>query len=232
MIAIQPGTIADYDALAHHHYRAGRPATVVYVLAARHLKRQQPVGVLVVSMPAIDGPWRAAAWPGRYSPSPIDRTGEARAARLRAVNADIRVISRVVVDPRFRARGLARQLVRAYLDRPLTIRTEAVAAMGTICRFFQSAGMTAVPYPPARRVIRLRTRLLQLGIQPWRLVDGESLLRDCRAPRRRELHRALRIFANAHRDTRACADAPLDELIAIAARRVACEPCAFVHSTA
>ena len=32
---ITAGTLADYNALAHHHYRAGRPATIAAVLVAR-----------------------------------------------------------------------------------------------------------------------------------------------------------------------------------------------------
>jgi hypothetical protein len=33
LLVIRPGTMSDYHALSHFHYRAGRPATVTRVLA-------------------------------------------------------------------------------------------------------------------------------------------------------------------------------------------------------
>ncbi|HYE01768.1 MAG TPA: GNAT family N-acetyltransferase [Phycisphaerales bacterium] len=133
-IDLEPGTRADYAALARFHYRAGAPATMVGVVRAVEPGRGELAGVLVVSMPTLNGPWRELAWPGRYA-------GPDRRRGLRRLNAEVRTISRVVVEPRYRGLGLGRRLVEAYLRRPLTAATEAVAAMGGACPFFARAGM-------------------------------------------------------------------------------------------
>ena len=139
-IQIEPGTIADYDALSRYHYRAGRPGTFERVLRAVYRRPGGTgkilAGVLVVSLPTRLGRWRELAWPGRYG-RPDSRT-------LARLNRDLRCLSRVVVEPRFRGIGLAGRLVRAYLADPITPATEAVAAMGAASPFFERAGMT--PY--------------------------------------------------------------------------------------
>lgn len=224
-IDIRIGSPADYGLLARHHYRAAAPATFVRVLAAvaaRGDHREQVVGVLTVSMPAINGPWRAAAWPEVFAGA----AGSAEA--VRRLNADVRVISRVVVSPAWRGRGVGVALVRHYLAHPCTPLTEAVAAMGVFCPLFTAAGMRRVEYPPARRVMRLAARLRDLQIECWRLADADGLLRSMEVPRRAELEHHLRVFAGAHRDTRGRAGAPLETLIDLAARRLGDRPAAFV----
>ena len=161
-IEIVEGDQRDYRALAHLHYREARPATFCRVLTARH--RAQMVGVLVVSRPTLNARWRNLLWPGQYA-GPDKR---ANAARL---NAELRCISRVIVDPRARGLGVGTSLVRAYLRAPLTRRTEAVAAMGAACGLFRAAGMREVLLPPSPRDRMLRLALRRAGIAPWELLD-------------------------------------------------------------
>lgn len=224
-IVIRIGSLADYRSLARHHYRAAAPATCVRTLAAvaaRGEHRGQVVGVLTVSMPAINGPWRAAAWPEVFAVA----AGSAEA--VRRLNAEVRVISRVVVSPAWRGRGVGVALVRHYLACPCTPLTEAVAVMGVFCPLFAAAGMRRVEYPPARRVSRLAARLRDLQIECWRLADADGLLRSLDRPRRAALEHHLRVFAGAHRDTRGRAGEPLESLIGLAARRLGDRPAAFV----
>lgn len=238
---ICPGSIADYDRLAIWHYRSGRPATCVRVLiaraqrdpailaAARRTGRAamfEPVGVLVVSMPVLSGPWRTIAWPGLYAPAA--RTPAARRDAAARINRDIRVISRVVVDPRWRGAGVATALVRAYLADPLTPRTEALAAMGAACPLFERAGMRPIPFPPARRTRRLLATLDRLWIDPLALADPAGLLGSLGPATRRRLIAALRSFALENRDTRRAASSTDLELVTLAARRVLCRPVAYV----
>lgn len=216
-IVIEPGTMRDYDALAVFHYRAGPPATVARgrrgapaVLRARDAEAGALAGVLVVSMPTLNGLWRDLAWPGRYS------TGDKRRDAAR-VNAELRCISRVVVDPRWRGLGVARGLVRAYLDRPLTPATEALAAIGGVCPFFERAGMTPYLLPPAPHDARLLDALWACGVEPWSLLDSAIARRTLE--RRPWLERELRAWARGSPTTRRHAGADAAALARLAAAR-------------
>ncbi len=209
--AIAPGTRADYAALARHHYRAGPPATFDRILRATHEGRT--VGVLVVSRPVLNARWRDGLWPGRFDgPDP-----RRRAERL---NRELRCISRVIVDPRYRSLGLAAALVRAYLRAPLTPRTEAVAQMGAFSGFFRAAGMRSTPVPPSRRDAALLHVLRAARVQPWRLLDAR-FMRTLAPARKAAIDHSLRRCANDARGTRALTRAPLARLAAAAAAHVA-----------
>lgn len=140
------------------------------------------VGVLVASMPTLNGRWRPIAWPGDYDTP--DRRENAR-----RLNRDLRVISRVIVDPRYRGHGLAVRLVRSYLHDPPTRRTEALAAMAHACPFFERAGMRRIDMPPSKADARLSLALSQQGL------DATDLLRDLP----REITPKLRAWARARR---------------------------------
>lgn len=218
-VAITIGDIHDYDTLSRFHYRAARPATISQVLIARDTLTSDLSGVLVISRPALNGPWREHAWPGQYTRNHA------------ALNRDLRVISRLVVEPRYRGQGIGRALVAAYLDSPLTIRTECIAAMGRYSHIFTAAGMRQVPCPPSRRVTLLLSRLAALHIHTWQLADPDALiahLHRSRGSHTARLTHALRVFANAHRDTRASRNADLHTLITLAARRLSTTPAAFI----
>lgn len=174
-IIIGPGSKRDVDRLMAHHYLAGPPATRVGCLCALDSAHDETAGVLVVSMPTLNGVWRAQAWPGRYA----GRDRRAAAARL---NAEIRCISRVIVDPRYRGRGVARRLVEAYLSQPQTLATEAVAALGSICPFFERAGMTPYHLPRDAADARLADALESEGHEPWMLADVERARHIVRSP--------------------------------------------------
>lgn len=216
-IVIEPGTMRDYDALAVFHYRASPPATVArgprgapVVLRARDAESGSLAGVLVVSMPTLNGSWRDLAWPGRYS------SGDKRRDAAR-INAELRCISRVVVDPRWRGLGVARGLVRAYLDTPLTPATEALAAMGAVCPFFERAGMTPYTLPPAPHDARFLDALWECGVEPWSLLDPALARRTLE--RRPWLERELRAWARGSPTTRRHAGADALSLARLAAAR-------------
>ena len=130
----QPGTYADYRALAHFHYAPGHPVTqagiwkIVYRDDAR--ARLVAVGVLSYPTPACKQRERALGLGGpRYGP------------KLLFVNAHVRTISRVIVHPQFRALGIASALVRRVCRDCPTRYVEAIAAMGEVHPFFERAGM-------------------------------------------------------------------------------------------
>jgi len=226
-IRIAEGTIRDYDRLAPHHYLAGRPATHERVLVARASDDGPALGVLVVSRPVLNARWRAAAWPGRFTPG----ASLSPSLAARRINRELRCISRVIVDPRVRGCGVASKLVRAYLADPLTPMTESVAAMGWVCPFFERAGMTA--WPLARRASdeRLVVAIQEAGHEPEDLIDDEvatEILGDA------ALRRAITTWGRA---VGAALPKPLrarlhdtEALLHAAAVRVAMRPVAYSHT--
>ena len=182
-IVIEPGTRDDYQCLAPLHYRAGRPAPAVRILRAMRVvpghidaSGRLLAGVLVVSMPTLNGVWRRRAWPGHFD------TGD-KSTNTYRLNQQLRTISRVIVEPRSRGLGVATKLVRAYLGNPLTPGSEAVAAMGRVCPFFERAGMTPYVIEPDLPDTRLLDAIGHLSMSPESLVHtriepGSMLLRE------------------------------------------------------
>ncbi len=227
-LRVERGTRTDYDALAHWHYRAGAPATFAAVLRAVDVDGVMDggpavlAGVLVVSHPTLNGPWRERAWPGALSTADADDP----AARARRLNAMVRTISRVVVDPRYRGSGVATALVRAYLDRPLTPLTEAVASMGALVPLFTRSGMRCVSVRSAHSC-RMAGALRRRRLAPWRLLDLAEASRWARCDRAL-VHEARR-WANASRATRALMEHASDaQALALAAAGVAAPARVFV----
>lgn len=217
-LVLRPGAMADYHALARFHYRAGPPATVARVLAMHDPGEGSPAAVLIISMPTLEGRWRALAWPGRYT------TGDKR-ADARRINTELRTISRLVVDPRWRGMGVGRRLVRAYLDSPLTPATEAVAAMGAVCPVFVAAGMREYRLGPDRRDARLLDALAAAGVTVAALAWGKP------GPRHAFLERELRIWADASRTTRRLAPGDPGIIAARAGRALLSPRAAYAAAT-
>jgi GNAT superfamily N-acetyltransferase len=194
-VRIETGGWADYERLSVWHYLAGAPRVVDVILRAvcdAPGVGPQVAGVLVVSHPALFGWWRDEAWPGRY-------------------------ISRVIVDPRFRALGVASSLVRAYLANPRTRRTEAAAAMGGLCPFFARAGMREHIRGPDRFSQELKAWLATKGIRAADLIDAD---RATRALKRPGVEKHLRWWCGKSFSTMRSAHRPLPALAAIVAARV------------
>ena len=223
-IDIAEGRRADLQALAHHHYRAGLPATIERVIRAIDRETGTLAGVLAISRPTLNGAWRAHAWPGRFN-------AKDKSANARAINRDLRTISRVIVDPRFRAVGLAKSLVRGYLRNPDTDCTEAIAAMGAVCPFFASAGMvthTITRRPADERLIRA---LRDAGVETWRLATPDlALARALRNAGEHTIDRELRIWARASASTSKRADAPIQTIFNRACTALAAPPIAYTHT--
>ncbi len=230
-ISIARGTLADYHALAGFHYRAGRPGTVARVLTARlehsiHAgtrlgEPDHPIAVLTISMPTLNGAWRSLAWPRAAS------SAHSKALAAREINRTLRCISRVIVHPLHRARGVGASLIRHYLADPLTERTEAVSAMGACCPVFNRAGMTEWTLPPAPRDLRLIDALSAANLRPWMLADVDLALDHLsHFP---HLDRALRRWATAHGHTRPLAHAPPRDLIRAAAKHIITSRRAYTH---
>lgn len=228
VLHVTQGTIADYTALASMHYRGGRPATIVRVLVARRAERGPVIGVLTISMPTLNGAWRALAWPDLVPTSRAPDDLRHAAERLNDAAPDgtgVRCISRVIVDPRHRGQGVAGALIAAYLRDPLTTRTEAVAAMGAACPLFVRAGMREWVLPHTHRDQQLLRALAERGMSGGSLVDiARAARRIARSP---TLAAALGQWARASRATRTIAQADVRTLIRAAARSLSVRPRAY-----
>ncbi|MBL8876202.1 MAG: hypothetical protein JNM86_10445 [Phycisphaerae bacterium] len=196
VVRIGACSMVDARGLLARHYVSGMPARVCRMLGAWMEIGGAPelAGVLTVSHPTLNDSWRERAWPGVFAM----RSKRERAAKL---NAEVRRISRVVVLPRWRGSGIATALIRAYLRRPQTARTEAVAAMGTLCRCFERAGMRAVECAAPLRDTKLAQELKRMRIAPELLADERVV---ARLSRNEEFVRAIRSWANGAGGTRKC----------------------------
>jgi len=180
-LELTAGTLADYNKLKEHHYRADRPATATRVLVLSSNRQttterfnnepsqRQPVAALVESLPSLSCTMRNYALNDRYG----NWLSPQQSASV--LNREVRVISRVVVHPAWRGIGLAVRLVKEALRTPTTRYTEALAAMGRINPFFERAGMTAYPRPPHRFDTRLIEAMQHLGIKPTDLASINRL---------------------------------------------------------
>ena len=213
-VRVERGTLGDYRALKHHHYRVHDPAAASLVLRAvrtTHAAGETIAGVLVVARPTLNAAWRRRAWGDRY-----DAPDKRRAARR--LNGEVRTIARVIVDPRSRSLGIASRLVRAYLADPLTARTEALAAMGSRAPMFRRAGMTEYGVHRDRADLRLLDALAHARRTP------RDLLGD--APRDPLIARELASWARARKH-----DPDDPRLPAHAAMRLIASPRAYAHDT-
>ena len=150
-IAYRTGTVAEYESLTRHHYRAKRPATFCQIVAATYVDpsastRVIGVGVLSWPVPMLNARNRHFALPTGYG------------VRLRFANAQVRTISRVIVHPQFRALGVATALVRELIARCPTRYVESSAAMGRYATFLGAAGMTPIDVLPGEPAYFLTDR--------------------------------------------------------------------------
>lgn len=213
-LRIEEGVYADYKKLARWHYRPGDPAVPVRVL--RCVAGWELAGVLVVSMPTLMGRWRRDAWP-ELRLSTIDRSRSAR-----TLNQRVRTIARVIVEPRFRGTGVARDLVRSYLADPDSTHTEAIAAMGRHSPFFERAGMRRLELAPVRRDLELAAALRALRVAPWELANCWDAGRRSAGTRGTGVRAALERWASRAQSTRKLATDPA--ALGVAAAAAICAP--------
>src|SRR4030042_2075090 len=99
-LQIVPGCLDDYKRLARYHYRGSHPGPASAIFVLSHPGGKTPVGIIVYSnAPAVLELRNIAT--GRVF------AGLDRSTQLELINANIRRVSRVVIEPRFRGLGLA-----------------------------------------------------------------------------------------------------------------------------
>ncbi|MBN1508724.1 MAG: hypothetical protein JW955_17885 [Sedimentisphaerales bacterium] len=168
-IEIVAGDLADYQRLAYHHYRGGSPVAVKTVFVARPTTplgsfRKKPAGAIVYTMPVPCLALRDVATGDIFK-------GLDRQTQLAILNRNIRRISRVVVEPRFRGIGLATRLVHETMPRMNVAIVEVVGVMPLVNPFLERAGMKTL----APRLRLEHTTLVEalsiIGIEEDDLID-------------------------------------------------------------
>jgi hypothetical protein len=199
-LRIVPGGLADYRQLACYHYCESRPGpcTAIFVLKSDGtlpgLLCKTPVGVIVYSTATAGLELRNVATGNLFA-------GLDRGAQLALFNKNIRRISRVIIEPRFRGLGLASRLVRETMPRLNVPIIEAVAVMGLVNPFFEKAGMKAYRGKPPVAHVQLIEALSILGIEDAGLIDAQAVQRklDQLAPPQAEfIERHIRHFLKSH----------------------------------
>ncbi len=105
-------------------------------------------------------------------------TGLDRSTQLALVNKNIRCISRVIIEPRFRSLGLASRLVSETMPKVDVPIVETLAVMGLVNPFFERAGMHPFTAPLPRRCTELIEAFSLVGIEQHQLIDPAYVQRQ------------------------------------------------------
>ncbi len=176
---IEPGSKSDYLALSRFHYREKSlgPYSHIFAIREGHPVRKrfaEVVGVIVYRMPSPSLEMRNAATGGVF-------TGfGGRDGALELLNRNVRCISRVIIDPRYRGLNLAAGLVEKTLERVGVPVVETLAVMGRFHPFFERAGMRAFhgKRPPA--CVRLEEAFSVAGIEAGANPEPNDILSQIR----------------------------------------------------
>jgi len=185
-LQIVPGCLDDYKKLARFHYRdsrigpfasifAIRPAATLRSSTLRSTSKAlgtrsgtETVGVIVYTMPSTGAELRNIATGNLFA-------GLDKGTRLAFINKNIRCISRVIIEPRFRGLGLASRLVRETMPKMGVPIVEAMAVMGLVNPFFEKAGMKSFTAKMPARCVQLVEAFSMVGIEKEELINSEGV---------------------------------------------------------
>ena len=173
-VKIVPGCLDDYRQLANYHYRDCRPGPFeqIFVLRNESIRaaRKKTIGVIVYSMPSPRLELRSSIMDNFFG-------GFDRNTQLGLINKNIRCISRVIIEPRFRGLGLANRLVRQTMPEMNVSIIEAMAVMGRVNPFLEKAGMRPYASNLPERFAQLTEALSMIGIEEKDLIDPQKVQR-------------------------------------------------------
>jgi GNAT superfamily N-acetyltransferase len=164
-LEIVPGRALDWRRFKHWHYLGeSRPGPTCAVWLAR--LRGRECGIVMFGYPHLYLSARARALPERFTVAGVRTTGAS------ALNSEVRLLQRVVVDPRLRGLGIATRLIEHGLQALDVPYVECIAQMGAFSDFLLRAGFQRVcamaPPPQARALLRFCERR---DIPPRALAD-------------------------------------------------------------
>jgi len=197
-LEIVEGNRGDYEGLSRYHYRGESLGPYVRIFAMRGrfatASRAGTAGVIVYTMPTVALELRNVALGGMLE-------GLDRQARIAIVNRNIRRISRVIIEPRFRGLGLAVRIVKETMPKMDVPMVESLAVMGQVNPFFEKAGMVRYDGGMPERCVRLIEALSAAGIEEEELNNPKSVQRKMEGLGRRaadfierEIHNFLQSY--------------------------------------
>jgi hypothetical protein len=179
-LQVVPGCLDEYRWLARYHYCGSHPGPASAIFALNRPGCNIPVGVIVYSNAPVVLELRNIATGHIFA-------GLDRSTQLELINASIRRISRVIIEPRFRGLGLAERLVRETMPIVNVPIVEALAVMGWINPLFERAGMKAYKAQPSAATVQFIEAMSIVGIEqaelihPVRVQHKLDRLGDCEA---------------------------------------------------
>ena len=188
LVLVEAGR-SEYEELAGFHYRDGGcgPRAAVYAMIDKHYaatRKDRVAGVIVYSMGAANMEMRNVALGGVFG-------GGSRRDELSLVNKNIRCISRVIVEPRYRGMGVASRMVSESMQLIDVPVVEAMAVMGRVNPFFERAGMKRFEPGVSVKAARMIEALGLVGISEDDFIDAEKVYE-----RVEQLHQSERRFVN------------------------------------
>jgi hypothetical protein len=207
-IHIVKGCFDDYKSLAVYHYRDAKlgPWTNIFALKPKRnaFLDVKTIGVIVYSMPNPCLELRNAATNNFF-------TGLDRSTQLSLLNKNVRRISRLIIEPRFRGLGLAAKLVRKTMPLLNIPIVEASGIMGMVNPFLERAGMTAYSAQQKTSSIRLKEALNIIGIEECLLIDPVQVHQKIdllKIKKQKFIEREFRIFLKSFGNKRYVCSSP------------------------
>jgi GNAT superfamily N-acetyltransferase len=210
------GTLADYERFATLHYRRETPAFVSNVFLLKGIAGED-AGVITYSYP----PANCAARNRLFTDLP-----RGRSERLKRINEQFRIVSRVILLPEYRGLGLASLFLRHSANFVDVRCIEALSASEAGAGLFERAGFTRTDCPESRQKKRL-IRLMRKYELPFALSCEARRAKTPLLPAeaQEEIYRAAGALLGAYgrlREIKACG-----ERLEAAVQKLHCNPAYF-----
>ncbi len=229
-VSIERGSLSDYARFARWHYLGSRrPGPVSDVFVAKLNGRAIAV--------ATFGPTHLFLGPRNLALSQFSSRTVSNGS-TKALNANVRLLQRVIVEPRWRALGVASRLLSHALPQLGVPYVECLAEMGEFSGFLERAGFARRGRcKPSREAGRLCENLAKLGLDWRRLIEPASRRRALGAlcqRKREKLQRQLKGLCRSRVETGAGRLRGLkvlpESLLQRALLRLHCQPEYFLWS--
>lgn len=168
-MVVEPGDKMDWDMLSKWHYKSHKTGARTHIFRMVNKKTQELVGTIVYGMPPL-------ALAGRNAYTPI-YGGKSSREKCQKLNREVRIISRVVVTPKYRSLGLSAKLIKDSLPQTDMRFCELLSVMGNYNKFCEKAGMTKVQYNQKDIFKKLKEFIIEAGYEPG-MMASDKYVRD------------------------------------------------------